>query len=506
MKKIHSLVLKSFIGPFFVTFAISIFFLLMQFIWLWIEDLIGKGLDWLIILRILFYAAAMLVPMALPLAVLLASVMTFGNLGEHFELTAMKSSGISLWRIMSSLIFLMIAISIGAFYFSNYVLPYTNIRYATLLYDVSRKRPELNIKTGIFNTDIDGFSIKIDDKDQNTGMMYGFMIYDHLKQKGNKEVTVADSGEMSVTADNKNMIVTLYNGNNYSDLKEDKKTKKEFPYRNDNFTKQTIIFELPDISMKKSDASLFEKHYEIMNTNQLSIAIDSLEREYKSRVNSFQNRLAENNYFKYEKKYRNSKDSLKKIKDSIRRYVSPSKLSTLKNLDSLYEQMPKSKKLKVIQEAISSVKKTKQKISNNNQSLTNRLKWLTKHQLAWYKKFSLSFACLVFFFVGAPLGAIIRKGGFGLPILVSVVLFIIYYILYVSGEKAATENALPVFVGAWLSSGVLFPFGVFLTYKATKDAKIINIESVFELFEKVKKIFKPIIKSQIKVNDNITNS
>jgi len=490
VKKIHSLVLKSFIGPFIITFAISIFFLLMQFIWLWIEDLIGKGLDWFIILKILFYAAAMLVPMALPLAVLLASVMTFGNLGEHFELTAMKSSGISLWRIMSPLIIFMIFLSIGAFYFSNNVLPYTNIKYATLLYDVSRKRPELNIKTGIFNTDIDGFSIKIEEKNQNTGMMYGFMIYDHLKQKGNKEVTVADSGEMSVTADNQNMVVTLYNGSNYTDLKEDKKTKKEFPYRHDSFTKETIIFELPDLSMKKSDASLFEKHYEIMNTEQLSIAIDSLKREYNNRVISFQNRLEENNYFKYEKKYKSKKDSLKRKTDSIRKYVPPDKLVSLANLDSIYSKMSKTNKLKVIDDALNSVKKTKQKISNNNQSLNNRLKWLIKHQLAWYKKFSLSFACLVFFFVGAPLGAIIRKGGFGLPILVSVVLFIIYYILYVSGEKAATENALPVFVGAWLSSGVLFPLGVFITFKATKDAKLINMQNIISAYEELIAFFK----------------
>ena len=462
----------------------------MQFIWLWIEDLIGKGLDWFIILKILFYAAAMLVPMALPLAVLLASVMTFGNLGEHFELTAMKSSGISLWRIMSPLIIFMIFLSIGAFYFSNNVLPYTNIRYATLLYDVSRKRPELNIKTGVFNTDIDGFSIKIEDKNQNTGMMYGFMIYDHLKQKGNKEVTVADSGEMSVTADNKNMVVTLYNGSNYTDLKEENKTKKEFPYRHDDFSKETIIFELPDLSMKKSDASLFEKHYEIMNTEQLSIAIDSLKHEYTNRVKSFKSRLKRNTYFKYERKYLNKKDSLKKAQDSIRRYAPPEKLYSLANLDSLYENMPTAKKLQVIDDAINSVKKTKQIIKNNNQSLTNRSKWLAKHELAWYKKFSLSFACLVFFFVGAPLGAIIRKGGFGLPILVSVVLFIIYYILYVTGEKSATENALPVFVGAWLSSGVLFPLGVFITYKATKDAKLINIQNIINLIDNVKDFLK----------------
>ena len=269
----------------------------MQFIWKWIEDLVGKGLDWFIIIKILFYASATLVPLALPLAVLLASVMTFGNLGEHFELTAMKSSGISLWKVMNPLIFFIVFLSIGAYFFSANVLPYTNIKYAGLLYDISRKRPELNIKKGVFNNDIDGFSIKIEDKNQKTGMMYGFMIYDHLKQKGNKEVTIADSGEMSVTIDQKNMVVTLYNGANYTDLKDKKhKNEKEYPYRHDSFTKETIIFALPDISLKKSDESLFEKHYEIMPPKQLSLAIDSLKGEYDNRIYNFRKRLIENNY------------------------------------------------------------------------------------------------------------------------------------------------------------------------------------------------------------------
>ncbi len=486
MKKLHILVTKSFIGPFIVTFAISIFFLLMQFVWLWIEDLIGKGLDWFIILKILFFAAAMLVPMALPLAVLLASVMTFGNLGEHFELTAMKSSGISLWKIMSPLIIFMIMLSIGAFYFSNNVLPYTNIKYATLLYDITKKRPELNIKPGVFNNDIDGYSIKIEDKDQNTGMMYGFMIYNHTKQKGNREITLADSGEMNITLDRRNMIVTLYNGSNYTEEKEKNNVKKEYPYRHDSFSKQTIIFELPDISMKNSDESLFEKHYEIMDTEQLSHAIDSLKREYKIRVSNFNKTIIERNYYKYEKRYVHKHDSIQMFKDSVRRYQQPENLISYTNFDSLYANMSVSKKQKIIKNSINSVKDIKRNIENNGTSLSNRLKWLKKHQLAWYKKFSLSFACLVFFFIGAPLGAIIRKGGFGLPILVSVVLFMFYYVLFITGEKSAVENAVPVIVGAWLAAGVLFPFGVFITYKATKDAKLVNIQFIQDIFNKIK--------------------
>jgi len=490
VKKIHKLVIKSFIGPFIVTFAISIFFLLMQFIWLWIEDMVGKGLEWYFILKVLFYSAAMLVPMALPLAVLLASVMTFGNLGEHFELTAMKTSGISLWRIMSSLIIFIIILSIGAFYFSNNVLPYTNLKYAGLLYDLSRKRPELSIKTGVFNNDIDGYSIKIDDKNPDNGMMYGFMIYNHTKQKGNKDVTVADSGEMNITRDQKNMIVTLYNGSNYTEMKEKNNHEKEYPYRHDKFTKQTIVFPLPDISMKESDESLFEKHYEIMDTKQLSYAIDSLKKEYNDRSESYNKKLIEFNYFKHEKRLAEIKDSVKRQRDSLRRYKKPEKLISRMNLDSIYNKMSTKDKQKVLQSSLTSANRLKTNIENNSQSLNNRLKWLKKHQLAWYKKFSLSFACLVFFFIGAPLGAIIRKGGFGLPFLVSILLFMFYYVLFSFGEKAAVESALPVFVGAWLASGILFPIGVYVSYKATKDSKIINIQKFEEVLKKISGIFR----------------
>ncbi len=488
MKKIHRLILKSFIGPFFLTFAISLFFLLMQFIWVWVDELIGKGLNVSIILKILYYASAMLVPMALPLAVLLASVMTFGNLSEHFELTAMKTSGISLWRIMSSLIFFIVALSIGAFFFSNNVLPYTNLKYAQLLYDVSRKRPEMSIKTGVFNNEIDGFSIKVDKKNTENGMMYGFMIYDHTKRKGNKKVTVADSGQISITTDQKNMIVTLYSGRNYNEMKEKNtagKIKKEYPYRQDKFDKETIIFQLPDNSLKKSNDRMFKKHYEIMNTSQLSVVIDSLNKEYNIRKNQFQNRLLEYNYFKYEPKVIRDKDPTKFINDSIRKYKEPDKLTTEFNLDSIYNNLKNKDKLAVIRGAYKSVKIIKSNIENNGQSLENRLKWLKKHELAWYKKFSLSFACLVFFFIGAPLGAIIRKGGFGFPFLISIVLFMFYYVLYITGEKSAVENAVPVFVGAWLASGILFPFGVFITYKATKDSKIVNKEQIETVVKKI---------------------
>ncbi len=450
----------------------------MQFIWLWVDELIGKGLETIIIVKILYYAAASLVPMALPLAVLLASVMTFGNLSEHFELTAMKTSGISLWRIMSPVIYFIVALSIGAFFFSNNVLPYTNLRYAQLLYDISRKRPEMSIKEGVFNNDIDGFSIKVDKKNQKTGIMYDFMIYDHTKRQGNNKVTVADSGQINITTDQKNMIVTLYNGYNYNEMKDKDPKKKEYPARKDKFSEETIIFRLPDNSLKKSNDRMFKKHYEIMNISQLSVVIDSLSREYKVRKNQFQDRLIEFNYLKYEPKVLKNKNHSQLINDSIKKNLPPEKLKAEFNLDEIYKNLNNKEKLNVITAALKSVQIVRTNIESNGLSLTNRLKWLRKHQLAWYKKFTLSFACLVFFFIGAPLGAIIRKGGFGMPFLVSIVLFMFYYVLFIMGEKSAVEGVIPIFTGAWLAPGILFPLGVFITYKATKDSKIVNTEKI----------------------------
>ena len=275
-----------------------------------------------------------------------------------------------------------------------------------------------------------------------------------------------------------------------NEMKNKNPVKKEYPYRRDHFSEETIIFQLPDNSLKKSNDRMFKKHYEIMNTSQLSIVIDSLSREYKIRKYQFQDRLLEYNYFKNEHKVTDKKDSVLFQKDSIRKYRAPEKLITIFNLDEIYQNLSNKDKLSVIRGASKSVKIIRSNIENNGQSLVNRLKWLRKHQLAWYKKFSLSFACLVFFFIGAPLGAIIRKGGFGLPFLVSIVLFMFYYVLYIMGEKAATEDALPVFVGAWLASGILFPLGVFITYKATKDSKIVNTEQI----ENILKILGNILK------------
>ena len=461
----------------------------MQFLWKWVEDFVGKGLEWTIIAEIMFYASAALVPMALPLAVLLASVMTFGNMGEHYELTAMKASGISLLKVMKPLIYLTIIISLAAFFFSNSILPYSNLKMARLLFDVTRKRPELNIKTGVFNNDIEGFSIKISEKSKNSNMMYDFMIYDHSKRVGNPEVTLADSGFLRVTDNKKYMVATLFNGRTYTEMQENKKQKhlREFPHRSDMFDKETIIFELTGFEMKESNESLFRSNYQMMNLNQLSSTIDSLSQVYNERQQKFPERLIRHNYFKIESKQSNKKDSMKFVRDSIRKYTIVSKLTPRINTDSIYESLKPREQKQAIRTAIDESNKVMNSVKSTGKSMHDRLKWVRKHQIAWYRKFSLSFACIIFFFIGAPLGAIIRKGGFGMPFLVSIVLFMIYYVISITGEKFVKEDVLPVFIGSWLSSAVLFPLGVFVTYKASIDSALLNMEAYANFFKKLSK-------------------
>ncbi len=463
----------------------------MQFLWKWLEDFVGKGLDWTIIVEIVFYASASLVPMALPLGVLLASVMTFGNLGENYELTAMKSSGISLLKIMLPLILFTGLISVSAFFFSNNALPYTNLKMARVLYDVTRKRPELNIKTGVFNNDIEGYSIKVDRKNSNGGMMYDFMIYNHTVDRGNPEVTLADSGEMSITKDRKHMIISLYNGQKFSEMKERPAVKdKQYPYRHDKFKRQTIVFELKGFDYKESDEGIFKHNYQMMSLEQLSYTIDTLTMKHTQKKDKINQKLIKYNYLKFEANPKSLKDTIVFLEDSLRKYANSNKLTPGVDFDSLFSALSSIHKKESVELAVTNAKNTLAGIDNDDKVIHDNTKWLRKHQIQWYRKFSLSFACIIFFFIGAPLGAIIRKGGFGLPILVSVLLFMFYYIVSITGEKFAREDVLPVFIGSWLSSAILFPLGVFITYKASRDSVLFTAERYSNAMKSILKFFK----------------
>jgi lipopolysaccharide export system permease protein len=284
------------LGPFIATFFISVFVLLMQFLWKWIDDLVGKGLDFTVIAELLYYASISLIPMALPLAILLASIMTYGNLGEKFELTAIKAAGISLQRAMLPLTILTLIFSLGAFVIANDVIPYANLKMSALIWSIRNQRPELNIKPSIFNNDIEDFSIRISSKNEKTGMMYDFVVYDHTKGKVNNVCIVADSGSMKVTDDGRYMIVTLYSGVRYEEMDDKKKTS--FPYQKDEFGEQSLVFNLAGFDFNKADESGFKNRYQVMNVSELAVSTDSLQRDFQKYANDLHESLTTTSYFR----------------------------------------------------------------------------------------------------------------------------------------------------------------------------------------------------------------
>ena len=531
LKKLDIFLLKSYAGPFVATFFISVFVLLMQFLWKWIDDLVGKGLDFMVVAELMYYASVSLIPMALPLAILLASIMTYGNLGEKFELTAIKAAGISLQRAMLPLLIVTFIISIGAFLISNNVIPYANLKMSALIWSIRNQRPELNIKPSIFNNDIENFSIRISRKDEKTGMMYDFVVYDHSAGKANNVCIVADSGNMRVTDDGRYMIVSLFNGIQYEEVYE--KHKSSYPYRRDEFSEQNLVFNLAGFDFSKADESGFKNRYQVMNVSELEVSTDSLMRDYSQFAGDLHESLTTTYYMKtsnhYEKKYADSvrafrvhksqymtrraggsvsvnlvpdtaymhEDSIIRLKiasrvDSIYNTVyniPTSQMKPLVSIDSLFDSMTKEERQNVLKRTKEFMTTTQTAILREAEDLVSRQRTIARYRNAWHQKFTLSVACMIFFFIGAPLGAIIRKGGFGLPIVISVIVFLIYYLISTAGMKMSREGIWEPWQGMWISTIVILPLGVFLTYKATVDAQLFNKEAWAKVFGAIARIF-----------------
>ncbi len=475
MKKLHIFILKMYIGPLIATFFVVVFVLLMQFLWKYIDDLIGKGLEFAVITELLFYTSAGLVPLALPLAILLSSLMTFGNLGENFELTALKSSGISLQRIMSPLIILTIIMSIGAFYFSNNVLPYTNLRFRSLLYDVQQQRPEMQIREGIFYNGIDNYSIKVASKNHRTNMMYDVKVYDHSDRRGNLKVTIADSGFMRITEDRGHLVTTLYNGYNYEEMEERgrQRSERSYPHRNDRFDEQVLIIELSGFDLQRTDQEHFRHNSQMMNLDQLVMTTDSLNQELTRQVVEHTGNMIRSNFFKQEAYRREVHDTL---------VIDERKPLDITNLE---QDLTNDQKRRAWDQALVDAKLTRNQILSTKTNFDWRNKTIRRYEMEWHRKFTLSFACFIFFFIGAPLGAIIRKGGLGMPVVVSVLFFVLYYVVDISAQKFVRELIIPAFPGMWISSFILLPLGIFLTYKATTDSVILNIETYYLVYQRI---------------------
>lgn len=479
MKRLHWYIIKSFLGPFFMTFFIVVFVLLMQFLWKYVDDLVGKGLDLKVLGEMLFYASFGLLPFAFPLAMLLASIMTFGSLGENYELVAIKSAGVSLFRIMRPLMVIAFFIMVVAFYFANNILPHTNLRFTTLLWSVKQQRPELILKKGVFTNEMDGYSIKIGDKNNKTNVLYDLLIYDHTHNKSNESVTVADSGYLSITEDKKFMVLDLYSGVNYSEEQpENRKERNRHPYRRDKFDEQTIRVKVRNFDFNRRDESIFKNTYRMLNINQLRLMEDTLGQDYYGRLRNYMMQLRFNRPLS--RKIVNLTEPVDSLKKEIKIEV-----DTIINFDEYFAGMDKWVKAEIAQSALDAARSNMQNLNMYQGQLYIKKKNLNKYQMERHRKFTLSIAVLIFFFIGAPLGAIIRKGGLGMPVVISILLFIAYYIVSMTGEKSAREDVWQMFNGMWFSSFVFLPIGIWLTYKAGRDSAIMSSETYIKLFNKL---------------------
>lgn len=486
MKKVDKFVLKSFIGPLVLTFCIVLIILLLQFLWMYVDELAGKGLNFKILAELLFQFALSFVPTALPLAILLAALMTFGNMGEFSELTALKSSGIQLMRIMRPLMLLIGFLVIVSFLFSNYVLPYSNRQARMLLYDIRRKRPDINLQAGSFNNDIDGFSIKITSKDPVTNRLDGLIIYDHRDKRGNISVTTADSGYMKITPDETAMIMTLYNGKSFTEL-EEKNTapdERKYPSRKDEFKEQTVVISLSGFDLERSSDDLFRSTSWMLNLAQLSYFVDSLNNEYNTKYNQQYNEFSNSRVFTEKNiTYGPRNDQIENQGRDTLHF----------NPDSLYGKLKVYDKRVAVAKALENAREASNFLSMTTETMKMQIRFTKRYEVDWHKKLVLPFGCLVFFFIGAPLGAIVRKGGLGTPTVISILFFVIWYVISMSAEKLVEENLISSFAGMWASSYILLPVGIFLTYKASNDSMIMNIDTYIQFFRKIKDFLYRII-------------
>jgi len=463
-------------GLFILTFMICCFILLMQFLWMHVNDLVGKGVEIKVLMEFFFYSIMSVIPLALPLAILLASLMTFGNLGEKFELTAMKSAGVSLFRIMRPLTIFIGMIAVGAFFFSNYVLPASQSKLWALIFSLRQKNPELDIPVAEFYSGIEGYNIYVGKKNTRTGLMQNMMIYDYSKGFDNASVTVADSGRVYFTKDNHYLLLKIYSGESFENLDNQQQkaisTQKNVPYRRETFKEKQILIDF-NTELARYDESVLDDQHVSKNVHQLVHSIDSVSSLSSVRAAEQGQKLVTTSYFNRE--IAHGRDLGDIAEENCSKF----------DITVLRAALSKERMLAAYKDALNKATAKKDMVDYHAATLGDYNRYVRKHQIELHRKYTLSFACLIFFFIGAPLGAIIRKGGLGAPIVISVVMFIIYYIIDNTGYKMAREGLWLVWQGMWLSSAVLLPIGVFLTYKAATDSGIFNPEVWVKIYERI---------------------
>ncbi|MFM7015940.1 MAG: LptF/LptG family permease [Bacteroidota bacterium] len=466
MKKLHRLVLSSFVGPFVLTFFISLFVLLMQFLWKYIDDLIGKGLEPWVVGELLFYTSANLVPLALPLAILVSSIMTFGNMAEHFEITAAKAAGISLQKLMRPLFIIALIISVGAFFFSNNVLPFTNLKMGSLLYDIRQQKPSLSIREGAFYNGLDGYSIKVGKKGKDGKTLFNVMIYDHTSGDGNKKVVIAESGMMQMANKDKYLVLTLNKGAVYEEQNKIKDGFDHHPLMRNAFDSYRIRFDLSSFKLNRTNEDLFKGGHQMMNMKQLDASVDTFQTDLKKRIKDVDNNLKP--YFYFVRDTSNLSNALKTVQP----------MNVFLDTNQVYQKM-------AYENAMNQARSIQAYMNGTFEDLDSRYYNINKYKVEWHRKLTLSAACFILFLIGAPLGAIIRKGGLGLPLVISIIFFLIYHVTSITGEKMAKEGVIAPMSGMWLSSFVLLPIGMFLIYKATHDSALFDRDAYRNMGRKI---------------------
>ncbi|MBK6833011.1 MAG: LptF/LptG family permease [Bacteroidetes bacterium] len=474
IKTIYLYLIKKYIPPFLGTLFITVFVFFMIFVFTYIDEIAGKGIDAITLVKMFGYTFLMFIPQSIPLAVLLSSIMTFGGLGETYELAAMKSSGLSLLKIMRPILMFIVVLSIFSFAFSNYTMPFIHLKQSSILYDVRGAKPTLNIKESVFYNGIEGYSIRIGKKDVDGQTIRNITIYDHHEGKGNLVQMYADSGMLQTSGDKNALVMTLFNGNRYQQVLENHLDYQRRPMISAAFQKQVVFFDLSGFQLKRTDEDLFRNNAEMMNVSQLTSYMDTIKKENKE--------LAENVFVNFAQYFNpralrvsNKIDSLNLPYMSVHEYISRFDPVAKKQLYEI-----------ALNQARSSSAFLDGKMNEEKQQREEQAKF----EVNWHKKFTLSFACIVLFFVGAPLGAIVRKGGLGMPVVISVVLFIIYHVISFTCEKMALEGQMNPTLAMWVGPTIFLPFGIWLSIKAAKDSALFDIGDYFKFFGKIISVFK----------------
>lgn len=456
MKKLNSLIALTFLRSFVPTFLVVMFILLMQFIWLYIDDLAGKGLSWLVIAQLMFFFSASIIPLALPLSILLSSIMAFGNLGETYELVAAKAAGISIWKIFRPMFVIMIGLSLFAFFTSNILIPKANLKKSALLYDIKQQKPTVLISDGVFYNGIEGITMRVGKKDKETEELHDIVIYDNRAGGRHSTVIVAERGRITMSEDKRYMFFNLYNGARYEEMDQQQAYDRTYPHTTLSFSEEQIVFDMYAFNLNRTDESLFKDNYQMLNIVQLKNATDSLNHNVLVKGNTLKSNL----------------DQFFHLNDSLygRFKAHPVPLDSLE----IRKGVDGTSGLHIVTNALNAARSAKGYVDFSMNEIKDTQKLVVRHEIEWHRKFTLSIACIVMFFIGAPFGTIIRKGGFGMPVVISVLLYIFFHILSITGEKMAKTMTSTPASGMWLAIMVLIPIGFFLTYQAANDSGLFD--------------------------------